>query len=312
MFMSKRFKGLGYGLLIGAGVLLSLFLNFLPTGSQGLEVPSEPFLSEVNESPPPEVGWEFLGRQSLNTAIISETEYYSECPGRTDNHIEARFTSRETPPAGQRRVVVRNVTPGLDDDPSPYTDREYYEGRASEATKMRFGTKHSNRYFHVLPGENQFEYEIKEHRRGPVIDAGKFSATIARNLQRVQRDATFEKDKVCANSSVSLDVCADVRNRHKWSCPNGNIIKSEIFPDDRRIITEIHNHTDRTIKVFIDGRKRRINEGGYVDFDDRHPSVRFESGGQRKWHSLTAGTRYRFYKRDCKIGFEKYRRHSGW
>ncbi|NEO86959.1 MAG: hypothetical protein F6J87_22275 [Spirulina sp. SIO3F2] len=274
---------------------------------------SEPGSPELEPpAPNPEIGWEFSGQRELNATTISEQEYYGDCPGRQRNYIRARFFSSEMPPADRRRVVVRNITRGLDDDPFPYTDREYDEGRSSEATKMRFGTKHSGRYFHVLPGMNEFEYEIKARRRGPVLKTGTFTAEITRDLQRIQRDATYGEDEVCANDRVDLDVCADVRDRQKWSCPDGSIIRSELFPDDSRVITEIHNHTDHTIEVSINGRMRRIFPGSYYDFDNRYPSIRYESNGERRSRSLTSGTRYRFYEKDGQVRIEEYRRHSRW
>ncbi|MEM8643002.1 MAG: hypothetical protein AAGG51_29920 [Cyanobacteria bacterium P01_G01_bin.54] len=286
-------------------------VSAIPVETEGIEPAGAPPVDEPSP-PPPEIGWDFLGQQQLNAVTIAETEYYGDCPGHKRDYVEARFFSSQTPPARRHRVVVRNVTRGLDDDPFPYTDREYDEGRVSERTKMRFGTKHSGRYFHVLPGINAFEYEIKARRRGPVIDSGNFTAEITRDLNRVQRDATFGQDRVCANTSVSLNVCADVRDRHKWSCPNGSIIRSQIFPDSSRIITEIHNHTNQTIEVSISGWRRRLHPGDYYDVDDRYPSLRYEINDERRSRSLTAGTRYRFYEKDGEIRLGEYRRHSRW
>lgn len=323
-------KWLCYGAIASVTVVLCAILGMFSTPlkpstvqAQTLAVPAERLTPTVNESntntpesttaeTAPELGWEFLGQRELNHFALKETEYYGECPGYKRRHIKASFTSSETPPADRRRVVVRNITRGVDDDPFPYTDREYYEGRSSEATKMRFGDEHSGRYFHVLPGENMFEYEIKQRRRGPVIDSGTFTATIDRDLTRIERNATFGKDRVCANTSVSVDVCADVRDREKWECPNGKILRSEIFPDDPWVRTQLHNRTDHTISVSINGRMTRIFPGSYEEFHSDYPSVRYESNGERRSRSLTSGTRYRLYERDGKLRVGEYRGRSGW
>lgn len=297
------------GLVILTGLLV-LGLHTLAT-AQSVDPPQieeSPNPIETPVPPQPEVGWVFLGQRELNQTVLQEVEYFGDCPGEEVATVEARFTSAQTPPADKRRVMIRNITRGMDSDPYPYTDREYEEGGLSEATNMRFGLEHSGRYFHVMPGENTFEYEIRVSRRGAVLESGTFTAYIGRELQRVQRDATYGEDRVCANPNVALDVCADIRDRHKWSCPNGRIIESEVFPSDPRITTAIYNDTRNTLEVAINGRMHRIYPGSYLEFEDYNPSVTYETGSGRTSRSLTAGTRYRFYLRDNQLRIDEYRR----
>ncbi|MGQ9871200.1 hypothetical protein [Leptodesmis sp.] len=118
------------------------------------------------------VGLVVDGQSQLNTARITNIEYRGECPGRKAGTVPARFMSTATLPAPGRRVIVRNVSLGVRDNPFPFTDRDYSQGRSSEATLLAYGTKQELKTFSVIPGVNSFEYEIKQGDR--VIDKGNF------------------------------------------------------------------------------------------------------------------------------------------
>ncbi len=270
--------------------------------------PSQSSEPETVEPPPPALGWEFLGDRTPNHVTLDEVEYTGDCPGEDIATIDARFFSDAIPTARRRRVIVRNITRGLDDDPYPYTDREYEAGRLSEETNMRFGTDHSGRYFHVLPGENTFEYEIKDRRE--VIDAGQFTATIERNLRRVERNAAWKEDRACANDSVATNVCADLRDRRQLRCPDGRVLETELFPPNATIITAIYNLTGQPINFSVNNRMTQLFPNAYTQLTDNWLTLQYQKpDGSFTTERLTRGTRYRFYRSGNDLRFGTY---HGW
>lgn len=196
-------------------------------------------------------GLAFEGINQLNRINLTTFQYTGECPGTTDPVVEAWFTSATTPPAEDRRVVIRNVTTGTDPDDQPYTDREYDEGTFSESFNIEFGAEHSRRRFRVLRGDNQFQYEIEEDRN--VIESGSFTATFGNTVQSEERNSTLQTRQVCANSSVALNVCADVRTNNQWKCPNGSVVRQTLEPDGP-VRTVISNQTFDPISYELGGR----------------------------------------------------------
>lgn len=97
--------------------------------------------------------------------------------------IEAgsRFISDATPPAPGRRVIIRNVTPGLSNE--PFSDRSYENSLGSEVIILKPGQGHETQTFTVIPGsvaaplQNTFRYEIRENG-GTVLESGDFSLSI--------------------------------------------------------------------------------------------------------------------------------------
>lgn len=169
---------------------------------------------------PPSIGFVVDGQSELNAASITDIEYRGECPGKKAGTVSARFMSATTPPAPGRRVIVRNVSLGVRDNPFPFTDRDYSQGRSSEATLMSYGIKQELRTFSVIPGLNNFEYEIKQGDR--VIDKGNFQATIQFQQDVERRWADCDREQYCKNGK-SLDKCEDqnLRYRTKCTCSGG-------------------------------------------------------------------------------------------
>lgn len=169
---------------------------------------------------PPPVGFIVDGQSELNAASITNIEYRGECPGQKAGTVPARFMSATTPPAPGRRVVVRNVSLGVRDNPFPFTDRDYSQGRSSEATLMSYGTKQELRTFSVIPGVNNFEYEIRQSDR--VVDKGNFQATVQFQKDVERRWADCNREQYCTNGKP-LDKCEDrnLRYRNKCTCPGG-------------------------------------------------------------------------------------------
>lgn len=265
-------------------------------------------------APVNEVGWEFSGESTLNATQFHETEYVGDCPGVDTETKEARFTSSQTPPGDRRRVVVRNVTRGMDSDPFPYTDREYDKGRSSEATKMEFGAKHSSKRFRVQPGVNEFEYDIREGDR--VITSGKFTANFEKVSRQVERNAQWYDEEVCANSSVSNSVCADLRQRHQLRCPNGSVLKSYFESDDSSAYrTLISNQSRKDVVFSIEGDLYRLDPGESVRLRRRSSfRVRYNptcsTCEPTNSTSVDAGKRVKFHNSGGRIELVDYPRND--
>jgi hypothetical protein len=236
------------------------------------------------------IGWEFEGESQLNQGKLTETVYFGECSGIEAEFKPARFTSTKTQPDNKRRVIVRNITRGLASDPLPYTNREYQTGRASEATQIEFGTKHSPKRFRVLPGANEFEYEVRDRKK--VIDSGRFTATIAKLTKRIERNAQWYEEEVCANTAVSNNVCADLRERKQYRCPDGKVLKSIMANEEEAIRTLLSNQTDKAVTVTIEGDLYRIEAGESLRLRRKDSfTVKFSGGETLK---VQAGKRMKF------------------
>jgi len=156
--------------------------------------------------PAPEIGLNFKQSQELNVGTVTTVSvsttyqgdsgschgpfYFSNFQTYTNTYTEeasehATFISSNMPPAPGLRVVIRNLTPMIDQNPSPYTDREYDKAPTSEGFKVSLGTIHSGRFLAVQPGENHFYYEIK--RGNTIIESGTFTARIDHQTQSRQR-----------------------------------------------------------------------------------------------------------------------------
>jgi hypothetical protein len=287
-------------LLTSLGSGLVLMLALVPS-NLSLPEPIASLTRAIAQSESSEIGWEFLGNRDLNQASITQTQYEGECPGTDDSYVEARFTSDRTPPGPRRRVIVRNITRGLASDPYPYTERDYDEGRSSEATRMEFGTRHSGRRFRVLEGENEFEYEIRERRQ--VIDSGRFTANIEQLVDVQRRDATAQTESVCMNSAVGLNVCADVRTRTNYTCPGGRVLRSVMQPNNPEISTLISNQTPWSMEYWVNGRIQQLPSGRERIYTGNSLSVEFQANpncsgwaGCQPSQTLTLqpGRRYQF------------------
>ncbi|MDF5736051.1 MAG: hypothetical protein PUQ00_10405 [Nostoc sp. S13] len=262
------------------------------------------FLASSTAQFPPElkssadIGWEFVGSRELNKASIQEIEYDGECPGKDSGSIKAWFTSSKTHPASKRRVVVKNVTRGLESDPYPYTDREYQKGKSSEGTQIAFGTKHRGSNFVVMEGENEFQYEIKENKK--VIDSGSFTAIIDKKLDVRRRDATVTKNSTCFNSAVDLNVCADIRTKTAYTCPNNEILRSIFEPINPEISTIISNQMSGKIVYLLNGNKHTLRPGEEEKYTGEDLKIQFNSTCRigctltTPPQSLQPGKRYQF------------------
>ncbi|MBD0341715.1 MAG: hypothetical protein ICV61_12725, partial [Microcoleus sp. Co-bin12] len=116
------------------------------------------------------------------------------------------------------RVMIKNVTDGMETNPYPYTDRGYDKGEFSEDFAFKLGNSHKTRTFSVLEGENKFLYEIKENNQ--VIEQGALTAEVS-----IQSLGTFPREQICQDRVECRDTsyCRDSKGR-KRSC------RRECFP----------------------------------------------------------------------------------
>ena len=171
------------------------------------------------------VGFEIIGNAEINSFKIPEIIYVGECPGTKLENQEAMFFSNTTSTAPDRRVLITNVTRGLNRDPLPYTDREYEEGQISEKTDVTLGSKHDDRNFIVLPGKNQFKYEIVQIEEDDdyetVLEEGTFSAVAEKVSRQVQRDKVPVEETYCPNNDKYCDK-EERKVRTVYKCPRSN------------------------------------------------------------------------------------------
>ena len=111
-----------------------------------------------------------------NFATIVQTQYVGQCPGVAYSYPEAWFTSDTTGVAPGLRVKIQNVSPGMNPNPYPYTDREYSSGVVSEHTFLGIDTRHHGQTFSVQPGDNTLQYSIAKGAQ--VLEAGTFSLNV--------------------------------------------------------------------------------------------------------------------------------------
>ncbi len=157
---------------------------------------------------------------NINLIQFKRIEYIGACAGTvfSPDSQSARFVSSKTPPGPNRRVMIKNVTDGMETNPYPYTDRGYNKGEFSEDFAFKLGNSHKTRTFSVLEGENKFLYEIKENNQ--VIEQGALTAEVS-----IQNLGIFPREKICEDRVECRDTsyCRDSKGR-KRSC------RRECFP----------------------------------------------------------------------------------
>lgn len=134
----------------------------------------------------------------VNTIPFNQVEYIGECPGKAiqPDMDRAYFISPNTLPAPQQRVVIQNVTTGMDDNPYPYTNRKYDTGKYSEGFIFGLDSRHRGRTFSVQAGENEFRYEIKQ--KDKIIESGSLTAQVLiRNKGAITRQKNCSSEYQC-------------------------------------------------------------------------------------------------------------------
>ncbi|MBE9116187.1 hypothetical protein IQ249_09795 [Lusitaniella coriacea LEGE 07157] len=133
------------------------------------------------------------GNIAINEVKFTRVDYVGQCPGNAylPAKLEAQFVSHNTPPAANRRVVIKNVSKGLASDPYPFTDREYSHDRYSEGFGIRINYEHNSRNFSMIGGNNQLEYAIIDANKNP-IEQGSFAVQVSINDR-----GTIQRDMIC-------------------------------------------------------------------------------------------------------------------
>ena len=195
-----------------------------PSSSVDLFAPS-PGNSVTTNNDNGNAGFEIIGNAAINSFVIPEIIYTGECPGTKLESQEAMFFSNTTTTAPDRRVLITNVTRGLNRDPLPYTDREYEEEQISEKTKVTLGSKHDDGNFIVLAGKNQFKYEIVQIEEDDdfetVLEEGSFVATAKKESRYVERNKQPVEETYCPNDDKYCDK-EDKKVRTVYKCPRGS------------------------------------------------------------------------------------------
>jgi hypothetical protein len=151
---------------------------------------------------------------NINLIQFKRTEYIGACAGTvfSPDSQSARFVSSKTPPGPKRRVMIKNVTDGMETNPYPYTNRGYDKGEFSEDFGFKLGNSHKTRTFSVLEGENKFLYEIKENDQ--VIEQGSLTAEVS-----IQSLGTFPRQQICENKVECRNTsCSDRKEGGKRIC----------------------------------------------------------------------------------------------
>lgn len=222
--------------------------------------PTQPAVQPA--TPAPEIGFEFEGVPTFNYAPVTETTYTGDCPGVAldRDSFKARFRSSKTPPSDRRRVIIKNITTGMAGDPPPYTDREYSKGRLSEATTTEFGSDHSSKRLRVAFGINTFSYEIQDS--GIPTESGTFTSNFDRRMQQVVRNAQWYEAKICSNSAVAANVCADLRRQNQFRCPDGKILQRENLDGNiSGFRTLFSNQSNRIVRFKVGDDLYRLEPG---------------------------------------------------
>jgi hypothetical protein len=268
--------------------------------SSTAQVIIQPSSADNSSSNTSNIGWEFEGSRDLNKGSIKKIEYDGECPGTDPGSITGWFTSSKTLPAPRRRVIVKNVTRGLDSNPYPFTDREYQKGKSSEQTQMMIGTRHRGSNLIIMEGENEFQYEIKENKK--VVDSGSFIAVIDQEIDVRRRDATVNKKSICFNSDVAVNVCADIRTKTEYTCPNNTILRSIVEPNNPEITTLISNQTFGDMVYILNNNIYTLRPGEEKRYTAGSLSIQFNPACRNRSNCrpttapqlLQRGKRYQF------------------
>jgi len=112
----------------------------------------------------------------MNSANIVETIYTGMCPGLSRSTPEAWFQSSSIPTGDGQRVRLENVSPGMNPNKLPFTDRGYEKGPTSEHTWLGVSSEHRGRSFGVQAGVNNIDYKITKGDQ--VVDSGSFQLNV--------------------------------------------------------------------------------------------------------------------------------------
>jgi hypothetical protein len=105
-----------------------------------------------------------------------------------------------------------------------------------------------------------------------LIESGEFTAIVKVEETIQQRNASWHNGEVCANSSVSLETCADVRSARQFICPNGPVLKTDLLDKGNYYRTVLSNRSEQQIEVEFDDQKYRLYPGEVVSLQTSNSS----------------------------------------
>lgn len=139
-------------------------------------------------------------------AIVMERVVYTgACPGTTLNPVRGYFFDPDTPTIPGRRVRIVNVTPGMNGDPYPYTDRQYQSGGRSEKIDFFPRSHHGQRYFSVAEGLNDFEVTYSDG--GRVVETKSFQFPVMVTTRYQGRWPVCRVEQRCGPGPNGGSVC---------------------------------------------------------------------------------------------------------
>ncbi len=147
-----------------------------------------------------------------NLVKFKQVEYVGQCPGVviTGNLPKGRFKSSTTPPISNRKVLIKNITSGMDNDPSPYTDRNYENGEFSEGFDFGLDSHHRTQSFSVLGGTNKLHYTIKDHEE--IKEEGELMVQV-----EIQNLGVFPRQAICEEEVTCPEGNSHPKNsQHNW------------------------------------------------------------------------------------------------
>ncbi|MEY3870538.1 MAG: hypothetical protein ACRCT1_12020 [Microcoleaceae cyanobacterium] len=152
-----------------------------------------------------------------NLVKFKQVEYVGQCPGTviTGNIPKGRFQSSTTSPNSNRRVIIKNVTLGMENNPYPYTDRNYDTGEFSERFDFGLDSRHRTKSLSVVEGENQFKYTIqqKENENENIVEEGELMVKVEiQNLGVFPRSAICEEKVTCEEGNKNYHK----NSQHNW------------------------------------------------------------------------------------------------
>ena len=137
--------------------------------------------------------------------LLEHVVYTGGCPGSTLNPVRGYYFDTEVPTAAGRRVRIVNVTPGMNADPYPFTDREYKAGGRSEKIDFFPRSNHGQRYFSVAEGLNDFEVTYLDG--GRVVETKFFQFPVMVTTRYQQRWPVCRVEQRCGASPNGGSVC---------------------------------------------------------------------------------------------------------
>lgn len=131
-----------------------------------------------------------------DSIVMENVIYTGGCPGSALNPVRGYYFDPEVATVPGRRVKIVNVTPGMLNNPYPFTDREYQSGGRSEKIDFIPRSQHGQRYFSVTEGLNDFEVTYTDG--GRVVETKSFQFPVYVSTRYESRWPVCRVDNRCS------------------------------------------------------------------------------------------------------------------